>query len=293
MPVTVCAIIINYFGTKNTERCICSLSSEPLTTLMLIDNSGTEEERASMAILVAKTRLTGAPFRIQSINNSENLGFGIAINRAITQDLLSTGGHDYYLLMNNDAEATPGLITGLLQAAKDDPKLALVAPRIHWGATDVCYYTYQPLLGHVSRKPFPGSFNYLSGCCLLVDKVLAPEGKLFDERFFMYGEDIDLTARAIRVGRKIACIENLTVKHEGSGSAQNGSFFYEYSVARGHVLLAATLSKTFATLLLFVIGRAFYLMLRAIIRCNRSHSWIPLRAYLLAWTPYQAKPSRK
>lgn len=51
---------------------------------------------------------------------------------------------------------------------------------------------YQPWLALVTKRPVWGSFAYLSGCCLLVQR---PDNTqpLFDETFFMYGEDVELS----------------------------------------------------------------------------------------------------
>lgn len=277
MSMTVCAIIINYFNADKTAWCIRSLCSEPLTSLLLVDNSGTEDEREAMTHLVEQTRQAGPSFQINLICNDRNLGFGRAINSAIAQDRHTTGGHDYYLLMNNDAESEPGLVAGLLKAALADPQLALIAPKIIWNGNEVTYYWYQPLIGHVSRTAFPGSFRYLSGCCLLVDNALCPDGKFFDEIFFMYGEDIELTARAKGLRRTITCVEDLVIHHEGSGSSAHGSRFYEYHVARGHMLLATKLATSPADRLLKVTGRLFYLILRAVFRALRFRSLDPIR----------------
>ena len=287
MAATVCAIVINYFGAEKTAQCLDSLRSEPLTTLLLVDNSATDEQREKMAGLVADLQERGAGFGIQAMNNEDNLGFGRAINRAIAMDLQRTGGHDYYLLLNNDARVTPGLVSGLLRSAAQDPKPALVAPRIRWGEREIDYYWYQPLLGHVSTSPFPGSFKYLSGCCLLVDRAMAPDGQLFDERFFMYGEDIALTVKATRAGREIFCADDLSVTHEGSGSARVGSLFYEYHVARGHILLALSPSNSFVVVSAAVAGRFLYLTARAVIRTLRLRSLCPLGGLAMAWKPDQ------
>jgi len=293
MAATVCAIVINYFGAEKTAQCLDSLRSEPLTTLLLVDNSATDEQREKMAGLVADLQERGAGFGIQAMNNEENLGFGRAINRAIAMDLQRTGGHDYYLLLNNDARVTPGLVSGLLRSAAQDPKPALVAPRIRWGEREIGYYWYQPLLGHVSTSPFPGSFKYLSGCCLLVDRAMAPDGQLFDERFFMYGEDIALTVKATRAGRPAVCVQDLLVEHEGSGTAKLGSFFYEYHVARGHILLAGMLADGPLGAVLNLLGRVVYLGARAFVRAVRFRSAVPLSVLaalaMNRWRPSNAR----
>lgn len=289
-PESVCAIVINYFGAARTVRCLESLIREPLANLILVDNSADTQEQAELARLIAQEQFEGAPFPIQMINSRQNLGFGRAVNQAIAADIARNGGHAYYLLMNNDAEASSGLLQHLLDAAHDDPDKALYAPRIRWGADEVGYHWYQPYLGHVTRSPFPGAFRYLTGCCLLVDAELVSDAALFDEDFFMYGEDILLSAKAAALGRGTECVENVTVLHEGSGSARNGSFFYEYQVARGHVLLAKKLARSRRQRLLMTLGRVMYLGARALVRAARCRTASPIRAYFRAWQDRPIRP---
>lgn len=280
---SVCGIVINYFGAQKTARCLRSLVGEPLSTLILVDNSATSGEHRTLFSLIEELRVGGLEFPIHTLFNDENLGFGRAINRAIVADQAATGGHDYYLLLNNDAEATPGLVAGLLRATAEDPTRALVAPRIRWGDGEVGYFWYQPYMGHVSRKRFPGSFPYLSGCCLLVDSSIVQDGRLFDEDFFMYAEDAELSARVWAMRRTIACVDDLLALHEGSGSSSHGGTFYECQVARGHVLMADKLARSPSQRLLMRLGRLLYLGARAAVRAVRYRSAVPLRAFGSAW----------
>ena len=185
--------------------------------------------------------------------------------------------------MNNDAVAEPGLVGKLLLTANSPSQPALVSPMILWDGVEFCTYWYQPYLGHVSRRPFPGSLTYLSGCCLLADRVLLNEGRLFDERFFMYGEDIALTEHARSMAREIACAGDARVIHEGSATAKVGSDFYEYHVAYGHIILGFILSDGYVQTLFNTIGRCFYLSLRALMRTLRARSLSPALALVRAW----------
>lgn len=278
MSGSVCAIVINYFGAENTAECISSLAIEPLDTILLVDNSASIEQRQAMSGIVANARRSGCNAEVRQIDSPSNLGFGRAINLAIRSDREQTGGHDYYLLMNNDAVASPRLVESLLHVAEGPQRPALVSPEINWGGASVNYYWYQPVLGHVSRDEIPGSFRYLSGCCLLVDSALFMNGELFDERFFMYGEDIALTAKALQAGRSIVCTADASVYHKGSASSGIGSFFYEYHVTVGHLLLARVLSNGFWQTLYYSLGRTAYLPTRALFRLLKGRTLTPVIA---------------
>jgi N-acetylglucosaminyl-diphospho-decaprenol L-rhamnosyltransferase len=288
---SVCAIVINYFGAARTVRCLESLVHEPLANLVLVDNSADAREQAELARLIAAKQLELSAFPIHVMNNDRNVGFGRAVNQAIAADIATNGGHSYYLLVNNDAEASPSVLQQLLNAAHNTPDTALYAPRIRWAEDEVGFHWYQPYLGHVTRKPFPGSFPYLTGCFLLVEAALVSAEGLFDEEFFMYGEDILLSAKAASLGRGAECVGNVTILHEGSGSAKNGSFFYEYQVARGHVLLARKLARSRRQRLLMILGRIMYLGVRALVRAWRCRSATPIKAYFRAWQDRPIRPA--
>jgi len=62
---------------------------------------------------------------IELIENEENRGFGPAHNQVLT-------GYDadYYVLFNNDAEATDGWLTPLIDYAEEHSNVAVIGPRI-------------------------------------------------------------------------------------------------------------------------------------------------------------------
>jgi hypothetical protein len=280
--MTVCAIVINYFGAHLTERCVRSLAGESLTTLWLIDNSATEDERNAILSLASDMRSLGVTFEVNTLFNDSNLGFSAAINRAIAADRSATGGHGYYLLLNNDAVVKPGLVKHLIEATAKDSRIALVAPRIIWNGKPVSRFWYHRYLGLITQAPLPGSFPYLAGCCLLVDSALIEGGKLLDEDFFMYGEDVELSARAMRVGMHLGYAGNGLVIHTSTGSSRKGAKFYEYHVVRGHILLADKLASTGIERAILRGCRMLSLAFRAMTRCIRYGNSVPLHALLEA-----------
>jgi GT2 family glycosyltransferase len=106
---------------------------------------------------------------------------------------------------------------------------------------------------------------------------------LFDEDFFMYGEDAELSYRLTQQGWHIHCADQLLALHEGSGSSGSGTAFYEYHTARGHLLQSAKLQgarPTFARHL----GRVLYLPTRAVLRSIRAGTFVPMTALYRAAT---------
>ena len=270
------AILINYFGAELTRRCVRSLRGQGLDSLQLVDNSADTNERRAVADLADEIRGWPAAPRVELHLNERNLGFSGAVNRVVEADRAGERAADFYLLLNNDLELSPGVVRRLVDTALRDPGAALVSPLVDWGGTERCRLWYGRLSGHQSEKRFPGAFGYLSGCCLLVDSRLAGDWGLLDPRFFMSGEDVALAWRARRLGMRSLCETSARVRHEGSSSSGVGSLFYEYQVARGHWLLASVLARSAFEYPLLLLGRVAYLGLRAVLRSVRFRSAVPL-----------------
>jgi len=189
--------------------------------------------------------------------------------------------HRYYLLINNDAEATPGMLIKLLKFMQENDKTALTAPMIDLRQKQMAYSWYHRFTGLTFSHQIIGAFQYLTGCCLLVDQRIVSKG-LFDEDFFMYGEDVELCWRLRLSSWDTACVSEALAIHEGTGSSHHGGFFYEYHVARGHLLLARKLTRHQWEIPFLYSGKLLILTVRAILRSIRFRSLVPIKAWISA-----------
>jgi GT2 family glycosyltransferase len=222
-------------------------------------------------------------YRVEILSAGKNLGFARGVNFVLSHDQASQCPHEYHLLLNNDALAGPSLVPELLRALRENAQAALAAPRIvsndpgrEFG---IWYHRYLGLL--LSR---PGRFrlHYLVGCCLLFRYDLIRDGRLFDDAFFMYGEDAELGWRLKRQGRQLICVANVSVEHEFGPSVDRTSFFYEYQMARSHLLLSLKTWIHPAEIPLLLIAKSISLACRAAIRSFRHGSFVPVAAYFRA-----------
>jgi len=116
---------------------------------------------------------------------------------------------------------------------------------------------------------------------MLVDsRLVADDGRLFDEAFFMYGEDVLLTWQALRRGFAVICAEDVTVEHEGSAGSVHGGSFYEYQIVKAHWLLGERLSRNYWDKVAIRTIRLGYLLARAILRSFRFRTFTPIRGLL-------------
>ncbi|GAO37041.1 hypothetical protein SCT_2456 [Sulfuricella sp. T08] len=276
----ICAIVLNYRNAARTEACLCSLAGEGLDAVLVVDNSADKHAAAELASVMARQE-GYVDCTLRLLNPDRNLGFARGVNLALNDE--AARHCDAFLLINNDAVALPGMLAGLA-AALADTGAGLVAPTVidAEGKPQPMFW-YQRFFGLQTMRPLPGSFPYLSGCCLLVRRDMLEEGKLFDAEFFMYGEDTLLGWRLACAGIKPLRLDDAFVRHDSAGSSRRGQFFYEYHMARAHVLLAMKTWRHPLEIPLLLASKCVGLVLRALWRSLRFGSPIPLKAFFMAW----------
>ncbi|HEV7615628.1 MAG TPA: glycosyltransferase [Solirubrobacterales bacterium] len=173
----------------------------------------------------------------------QNLGFGPAINRAV-------GEHpaDPLILLNNDAEAEPRFVEALLDAAAEgvqavagvllqerDPGLidsaGVVADRTLMGFD----YLHGEPLAALAGAPAP--LGPTGGAALYAHAAFAAVGG-FDERIFLYYEDLDLALRLAAAGASCRLAGEARAVHAYSASlgAKSGQKFAHTGWSRGYML---------------------------------------------------------
>lgn len=266
------AITIHFRKPELTARCIDSLLADGWAPVLVWDNSVDEGQSLSMLM----SRYADEP-RVRFTCSPVNLGFGRGMNAALAE-LGRCGYSGTVLLINNDAEVLPGMREALHAALPENQAVpALVAPRILQDGQTQGWLYYHRWLALVTRRPLWGSFAYLSGCCLLVRRAenAAP---LFDEDFFMYGEDVELSWRWKKQGGALVLLEKAWLHHEGSASSGQASEVYERCLVHSHwMLIGKIVGNGFRAVLIRAL-RLTILLVRAVLRSSRYRSCMPLRS---------------
>lgn len=277
LPATV-ALVLHFRDAERTSRCLASLAREGIRRVMIVDNS--DDGGVSLAGLLGNAGiLPGAGLAVDVLDPGTNLGFSAGVNRGLARIREREPGC-CVLLLNSDAELRPGCHEALRSGIREGLQLASATMVSPGGARLRCAY-YQPYLAVLSSSRWWGSFRYLSACCFMVAPALATP-PLFDERFFFYGEDIELGWRLVKAGIAHDVVDGASVDHEGSAAAGNGSFFYEYHMARAHLLLPWVLARTRVARWAMLSTRLLVLPLRATVRSVRSRTLVPWRGLLFA-----------
>ncbi len=235
----VTAIIVNYYTSAMVPPLLDNLFDDPLVAnAVVVDNSG--ELNSDI--------VEGYP-RADVIQNPQNRGFGAAVNQAVAH---STG--EWLLVINPDVRLCHGCLQELVSAG-EKYGCSLLGPRLYWDenfqfrlppATGGCLwidaandaadkfpldgelFSFYWILRHQRFWEAKEVFfePFLTGACMLLRRewIESLDYKVFDERFFLYFEDTDLCARAMKSGIRPLCVPQAVAIHywDQSPSPENG-----------------------------------------------------------------------
>lgn len=181
--------------------------------------------------------------KVTLIANSENRGFGAAHNQAIAR---SAGR--YVLILNPDGRIpSPNVLRRMVDYMDANPAIGILGPRIlnPDGSLQFSARRFPPMFAGIFRhtilgKLFPNNrfvrgylmtdnahdqimdVDWLSGSALLVRREAFDQIGVFDERFFMYCEDVDLCKRAHDAGWRVVYYPEVEISHRiGAASDKN------------------------------------------------------------------------
>ncbi|HSC47596.1 MAG TPA: glycosyltransferase family 2 protein [Gammaproteobacteria bacterium] len=277
----VAAVVLNYRTPRETYECIESLALEGVSDAVIVDNS--EDAGQSAARIEELIECGPVSLKLWIERPSKNLGFAAGVNRGLGV-LREHVGKCAVLLINSDAKAIPGMLAKMREAVGPADAAAIVGTSEfdQQGQPRDNVRHYHRALGLTLRRPMPGTFRYLSGSCMLIPASLS-HPPLFDEDFFFYGEDVELSWRLSHAGVRMIQCESARVIHVGGRSSKPYSFFYEYHIALGHLILARKLACGKLERVLFTLLRFLTLWSRALLRSFRARQFTPLSACMHAY----------
>ena len=233
-------IIVSYNSIGVLENCLFSVQKAMLTIdgeIIIVDNNSTDGSREHLP-----SKFPGVKF----IFNNENLGFAKACNKG---SKISSG--DYILFLNPDTVLSETCLTECISFFKTHPDAGAVGVRmlddkgkflkeskrglpspsasfyklfgltaIFPGSKKIAKY-YQ---GHLPENE-NNSVDVLSGAFMMIKRSVFEKVDGFDERFFMYGEDIDLSLRISQSGHKNYYLGKISIIHLKGGST---TYNYKY-----------------------------------------------------------------
>ncbi len=207
--------------------------------VVLIDNSVPELDLTAFA-----------QAEVSIVRPGANIGYGAAHNLALRK---FTGQARYHFVLNTDLRFGPNVIGEMMAFMEAHPHAGLAMPRVIYpdgSLQHLCRLLPRPI-DIAARALFPQqawakaltrryeshdwsydaplNFPFLSGCFMVLrPEVLAVAG-LFDERFFLFAEDLDLSRRLHRVSQTLLC-PDVSVVHEYRTKTERSSLRTRYLV---------------------------------------------------------------
>jgi GT2 family glycosyltransferase len=234
-------IIVNWNSAELLRQCLNSISSNsvgPDTEILVIDNASYD---GSADMVFREFPL------VTFIQSDQNLGFAGGNNLAFER---SRGRH--VLFLNPDTEILGNALQTMLAVLKTRQDAGVVGPKLVHPDSTVqidCMRAFPTILNQLldsslTRRVF-GRFNFagvkpvienrncpvdvemLPGTCIMLRREVFDQVGRFNERYFMYAEDVELNYRVKTAGMTNYYVASAAVIHHGGRSScqKNESFF--------------------------------------------------------------------
>ncbi|GEL94971.1 glycosyltransferase [Cellulomonas composti] len=237
IPAHAAVLVVSHRSSDLLARHLAATVDGLDADVVVVDNSPDDDERSATVALGAS--------RGWHVVESPNDGFGAGVNLA-ARHALARGARSL-LMVNPDLSLSSSTAAALLADVRARPD-TLVAPVVLRadGSTWFSGGTLDLGLGRTRATGTAGDDDvaWLSGACLAVSDDAWQLLAGFDERYFLYWEDVDLSWRARAAGLRLAVRRDLTTMHEvggtqeHAGSRRRSDMYYEQN-CRNRLMFAA------------------------------------------------------
>lgn len=210
--------------------------------IWLIDNSD-QQPVTGEELALYREELAGSEAHLELIQGHGNIGYGAAHNLAINKSQAT-----YHLILNPDVVLEEGCLLNGLTFLGDNAEVVMVGPAAKDNQGEKQYLNKRyPSVGlFLARGFFPAwlqrplkkaldnfemrdlpddkpskGIPIISGCFMLCRRQALWQVENFDERYFLYFEDFDLSLRMAGVG-ELAYLPTMRIQHGGGNSAAKG-----------------------------------------------------------------------
>jgi N-acetylglucosaminyl-diphospho-decaprenol L-rhamnosyltransferase len=223
----VSAVVVDYRAGEALSACVASLRANGVTEVIVVDNDETASHPAALEDAAVSVVHTGI-----------NLGYGRGVNRGA-----AVAHGDYLVVSNPDVVVHEGAVDALVAHLESHPEVGVVAPRIE--RPDGSLYPSQRVFPnvvlaglHALLAPFwpdnpatrryrasrpDGTVDWVSGAFFVMRREVFEAIGGFDERFFMFAEDMDLCWRVRERGLSVAALNGAVVTHVEGLSRRHAS----------------------------------------------------------------------
>jgi hypothetical protein len=229
-------------------------------SVLVVDNASSDGSAQAISEKIPQVPL---------IENSRNLGFSggnnVGLKKELEEDLCGI------LILNPDTVVDSNLVLELVKSARSDPKIGIIGPKIYFypgcefhkdrykkdDLGKVIWYAGGDIDWRNVLAPHRGvdevdhgqygkeeETDFVSGAAMFVKKEVFAKIGLFDERYFLYLEDLEFCQRARLAGFKIVFAPNARVWHKNAASAHVGSDLQDYFITRNRLMFGLRYAPT-------------------------------------------------
>jgi GT2 family glycosyltransferase/glycosyltransferase involved in cell wall biosynthesis len=235
----VSVVLVNYRGADDTITCLRSFDEVEWPAdrleLIVVDNDSGDGSAEKIAAAVPRARVVQA---------GSNTGFAGGCNLGVSH---ATG--EYVGFINNDARPAPGWIAAAAAVLDEDPSIGAVASKVlDWDGALVDYVDgsltwYGMGYKREAEKPDSAAYDeakdvlFGTGAAMFVRTGLYRELDGFDERFFMFYEDVDLGWRLNLLGHRVRYVPGSVAYHKHHVTMKKfGNFRESYLLERNALM---------------------------------------------------------
>jgi len=250
-------LIVNWKSAAYVRKCLRSLEANPIgmSVEIVVVDGGSFDECGEM---IAKE----FPY-VKFVQSPDNVGFGRSNNLAFSH---STG--KTILLLNPDTEVCGDALRVLYDALQTLPNAGAVGAKLL--NTDLslqtsCVMAYPTVLNQALDSEFlrartrnsklwgvqslfnnslePSSIEAISGACVMLHRAIFEQVGGFEPRYFMYGEDVDLSFKIHKAGYQLYYVPKAEIVHHGGGSSSGAKSTFSTVMMRESVRLFLRLRR--------------------------------------------------
>jgi len=251
----VSAIIVTTWTAQDAVKCVQALLKQTIADeleILVIDNHSEDDSIGTL-----RARFRTHP-QVRLLESNRNRGYGAGNNYAARY-----AHGEYLLIINPDNELEPAGLERMVRMLQDDPSIGILAPKLQFpdGRSresarafptlfDVLIkrtflqYIFRRRLHHYLQADAPDvpvrDADWVVGACLFFRKDFFDQLRGFDERFFLFFEDMDLCRRCRLAGKRVVFASSI-VAQDRKQRLSGGGFFSLLFRRTGRIHIASAL----------------------------------------------------
>lgn len=260
-------VILNWNQPELTINCVKSIEKLKINKgfevkVLIVDNGSTDNSIEKLK------KLESGKIKSEILETHENLGFAAGNNFGIKYCFEKSA--DYIMVINNDTLVDKNLVYELIKEMEEDPKIGITSPKIYfakgyefhlerykkdelgkviWYAGGIIdwknVYGKNRGVDEVDKGQFDKriSIDFATGACFMARSEALKRVGLFNEKYFMYMEDADLSERMKENNWKIIYQPKAKLWHKVAQSSGIGSSLNDYYISRNRLMFGFKYAK--------------------------------------------------